>query len=168
MYYLSAFNRGLFKSYDCCFIFAIWNILLMLWKIFSIPSLYILEKIFLVNKYNKQASYKEKKYLFFWRHVIWPYFSLKSFIPSQGILESATRYVCKELLNLDCQDSICFAFFKLFKNEESFGKSFYFPFSRKRFDRNFKCFLSCTLLFLNVMKFENAKRIKRYIFHYFL
>ena len=77
-------------------------------------------------------------------------------VDKEEILEPARRYVCKDLLNLDCQDSTCFAFFKLFKNEESFGKSFYFSFSRKYFDRNFKCFLSCTLLFLNVMKFENA------------
>ena len=70
-----------------------------------------------------------------------------------GTLERARRYVCKNLLNVDCQDSICSAFFKLFKNEESFGKSFSFPFSAKCFERNFKCFLSCTLPFLNVLKF---------------
>ena len=40
-----------------------------------------------------------------------------------GTLEHARRYVCKNLLNLDFQDSICFAFFKLFKNVVSFGKS---------------------------------------------
>ena len=52
-------------------------------------------------------------------------------------------------------------FFKLLKNEESFGKSFYFPFSEKCFDRNFKClfqkplnFLNCTLRFLNIRKFR--------------
>ena len=48
--------------------------------------------------------------------------------------------------------------------KESFGKSFSFPFSVKCFDRNFKCFLYCTLPFFNVVKFEDSKHIKRYIF----
>ena len=55
-----------------------------------------------------------------------------------GTLERAKRYVYKNLLNLNCQDSICFGIFKLLKNKESFGKSFSFPFSAKYFDRNFK------------------------------
>ena len=58
-----------------------------------------------------------------------------------GTLERARRYVCKNVLNLNCQDSICFAFLKLFKNAESFEESFSFPFSTKCFDRKFKCFL---------------------------
>ena len=84
-----------------------------------------------------------------------------------GTLEHARRCPCKNLLNVDCQDSICFTFFKLFKNEHSFGKSFSFPFSEKCFDRDFKCFLSCTLPFLNIIKFEDSKDMKRHIFHYF-
>ena len=52
--------------------------------------------------------------------------------------------------------------------EELFGKGFSFPFSAKCFDRNFRCFLSCTLHFLNVMKFKDSRHIQRYIFHYFL
>ena len=47
--------------------------------------------------------------------------------------------------------------------EESFWKSFSFSFFAKCFDRNFKCFLSCNLPFLNVMKVEDSKNIKRYI-----
>ena len=43
------------------FCFAIRKILQVLWKIFLIPSLYIIEKSFLVNKYNKQMCYKENK-----------------------------------------------------------------------------------------------------------
>ena len=58
-----------------------------------------------------------------------------------GTLEHARRYVCKNVLNLNCQDSICFAFLKLFKNAESFEKSFSFPFPAKYFDRKFKYFL---------------------------
>ena len=87
-----------------------------------------------------------------------------SLVEKWETVERAMRYVCKNLLNLDCQDSICFAFFKFFKNEESFGKSFSFPFSANCLDRNFKClfknvlnFLSCTLPFLNVrnLKIQN-------------
>ena len=83
-----------------------------------------------------------------------------------GTLEHARRYVCKNVLSFDWQDSICFTFFKLFKNQESFGKSFSFSFSA-RFDRNFRCFLCCTMPFLNIMKFEDSRHIKRYIFYDF-
>ena len=103
-----------------------------------ISSLYILEKNFLVNKYKKQTCYKKNKSLFFDFMKNGPIFRSKfvifSMIPNSFLieewetLEDARRYVCN-LLNLDCQDSICFAFFKLFKNEESFGNSFSFPFS---------------------------------------
>ena len=90
------------------------------------------------------------------------------FSREMGNIRTCKEYVCKNLLNLDCQNSICFAFFKLLKNEESFGKSFSFPFSAKCFDRNFKCFLYGILAFLNIMKFEDSKHIKTYIFDYFL
>ena len=50
----------------------------ILWKMFLIPSPYILEKILLVNKYKKQMCYKKNKSLFFWRHKKWPNFSFKS------------------------------------------------------------------------------------------
>ena len=53
------------------------------------------------------------------------------------------------------------------ENKSLFSKSFSFPFSVKCFDRNFKCFLSCTLPFLNALKFEDSKHIKIYIFYYF-
>ena len=62
------------------------------------------------------------------------------FSRERGTLKRARRYVCKNLLNMDCQNSIRFGIFKLLINEESFGKSFSFPFSAKYFDRNFKCF----------------------------
>ena len=95
-------------------------------------------------------------------------FFLQKFVIFVEKLEHARRHVFQDLLNLDCQDSICFAFFKLFENEEPFGKSFSFQISSKYFDRNFKNFLSCTLRFLNVMHFEDSKQIERYIFHYFV
>ena len=90
------------------------------------------------------------------------------FLFSREMENIRRRYVWKDLLNFDCQNSICFAFFRLFKNDESFGKSFSYPFSAKCFHRNFKCFLFCTFQFLNVAKFEDSKHIKRYIFHYCL
>ena len=65
IYYLSACNKDHFKSYYRCFIFAIRRILQILWKIFIITSLYILEKNFFVSKYGKQMSYKENKSLFY-------------------------------------------------------------------------------------------------------
>ena len=81
-------------------------------------------------------------------------------------------YVCKNLLNLDSKDSIRFGISKLPKDEESFGKSFSFPFSSKCFDRNSKCFfskllnfVSYTLPFLNTIKF---KIFKTYYKTYFL
>ena len=74
--------------------------------------------------------------------------------------EYARRYVCR---HLDCQDSICFTFFKLTKNEGSFGKGFSFVCSAKCFERNFKYFLLyfkyCTLPFPNIMKFVDLKHI---------
>ena len=69
----------------------------------------------------------------------------------------------KNLLNLGCQDIICFSFFKLLKNEESFWKNFSFSFSAKCFDRNFKCFCSCILPFLNAMRFDDSNRFKRHL-----
>ena len=57
-----------------------------------------------------------------------------------GTSERTRRYVGKNLLNLDCQDSIRFAMFQAaYKWGKSFGKSFSFPFSAKCFDRNLKC-----------------------------
>ena len=63
------------------------------------------------------------------------------FIRGIGTVERPSRYVCKNVLTLGCQDSVCFAFFKLLKNEESFWKSFSCPFSAKCFDGNFKYLL---------------------------
>ena len=59
-------------------------------------------------------------------------------VENWGTLEPARRHVCKNLLNLGCGIVFVLAFFKLLKNEESFGKSFSFPFSEKCFHRNVK------------------------------
>ena len=147
----------------------------MLWKIFSIPILYILHKNFLVKKYKKQRCYKENKSLFFdvmKNGLIFPskvcHFQCDHrflFSREKGNIRACKQVRLQNLLNLDCQDSICFAFFKLFKNEESLRKSFSFPFSAKCFERNLNVSYP-VLPFLNVMKFKDSKHIKRYIFHY--
>ena len=124
------------------FIFAIQKFLQILWKIFLIPE-------FRANKYKKQMCYKENKSLFFlslWemarfflqKFVIFNMITDSFLIEKWGALERARRNVWINLPNLDCQDSIRFNIYQV-ANEESFGKSFSFPFSAKYFDRNFKC-----------------------------
>ena len=132
MYYLYAYNRGLIRI-----------ILQILWKQFLIPSLYIFEKTILVNKYKKQTYYKKYKSIL---DVMknGPNLSFQSLSFSiwwQAFFSSEMGNIrtCKNLQNLDCQDSNYLVFFKLLKNEQSFGKSFSFPSSPKCFDRNFKC-----------------------------
>ena len=177
MYYLSAYNRGLFKSYYCYVLFLQFDKSFRpyeknFWFYLSI----FFKKNFLVNKYKKQRCYRENKSPFFDVMKNGNIFPAKvchfqyddRFLFSREMENIRRRYVWKDLLNFDCQNSICFAFFRLFKNDESFGKSFSYPFSAKCFHRNFKCFLFCTFQFLNVAKFEDSKHIKRYIFHYCL
>ena len=79
MYYLSTCIRGLLKLIFICFDFAIKKIFQILWKIFSIPSLYILEKKIPVSKYKKQMCYKENKSLFSWHNEKWAKFYLQKF-----------------------------------------------------------------------------------------
>ena len=60
-----------------------------------------------------------KKSLYFWRHGKWQNFRQKLFqydsfwVKKWGKLERARRYVYKNLLNLDCQDSIHFGIFQV-------------------------------------------------------
>ena len=61
-----------------------------------------------------------KKNLYFWRHGKWQNFSVKSLfqydsflVKKWGKLERARRYVYKNLLSLDCQDSIRFGIFQV-------------------------------------------------------
>ena len=138
------------------FIFTIRKVLQMLWKIFSISYLYILENNFLFNKYKK-PTYKENKSSFLTSRKM-AIFCLQKFVIFNMITDSflvekwGNIRVCKEVY---------------LKIKESFGKSFSIPFSVKCCDKNFKYFWFCTLPFLNVLKFEDSKQIKRYIFHYF-
>ena len=106
------------------------------WNIFDwhCAGFFILEKkmSLLTNTRNKVVIWKINFY--FWTSRKMAIFFLKMFlifnmitdsflVKKWGTLEHARRYVCKNLLNLDFQDSICFAFFKLLKNAVSFGKS---------------------------------------------
>ena len=61
-----------------------------------------------------------KKNLYFCRYEKWPNFSFRSFFfqYNQRFLFSREmgnirKYVCKNLLNLDCWDSICFAIYEI-------------------------------------------------------
>ena len=65
MYYLSNIIGVFLKVTIAMFYFAIQKILQILRKIFLIPSVYVLEKNFLVNKYKKQMCYQGNKSLFF-------------------------------------------------------------------------------------------------------
>ena len=69
------------------------------------------------------------------------------------------RYNCKNLFNLDYQDSICFAIYQAASKWRIIYEEF--NFSTKCFDRNFKSLfqkrlnlLSCTLAFLYAMAFR--------------
>ena len=58
--------------------------------------------------------------------VIFNMITDSSLVQKCGTLERARRYVCKNLLNLDYQNSIHFGIVKLLINEESLRKSFIF------------------------------------------
>ena len=83
IYYFSACSRGLFKSYYYCFIFSIRKILQILWKIFLTPSQNILEKKSLLTNIGNKCVIRQ------------------------------IRYVCKNSLNLDCENSFRFDIFQV-------------------------------------------------------
>ena len=77
---------------------------------------------FLVNKYEKQICYIENKSIFFdvmknyqvfsSRFYNFQYFTDSFSVERRGKLERGRRYVCKNLLSLDFQDSIRFGIFQ--------------------------------------------------------
>ena len=89
-----------------------------------------------------------------------------------GALKHARRYACKNVLNLDCQDSIHFGIYQVMKNH--LGRV-----SPSHFLQNilietsnvcFKIFQISYLVpchFLMTRRLEDSKHIKRYIFCYF-
>ena len=134
-----------------CFNFGIWEILQILWKILYnqiIPSLY---NFLLTNIRSKCLFNKENKSLFSCRHEKWPNFSFRGLsfsvwsqipflVEKWETLEDARRSAKTNWIYI-IRIVFVLAFIKLLINEESFGKSFSFPFSAKYFDRNFKCLL---------------------------
>ena len=66
MYYFSACNRNLFKSYCCYILFSpLEKFFDYYGKYFHFYLCIFLKKKFLVNKYKKQMFYEENKSLFF-------------------------------------------------------------------------------------------------------
>ena len=124
-------------------------------------SIYSWNKIFLLTNVKNKCFMRKinlyflklSKMVKFFLFVIFNMITDSFLVEKCRTLERTRRYVCKNLLNFDCQNSIRFGIFKLLINEESF--------SAKCFDRNFKSwfqnlsnFLSCTLRFLNTMMFR--------------
>ena len=164
----SACNRGLFKSYYCYFLFLLFGKSGKYYEKHFKFHLYIFwKKNVLVNKYKKQMCHMNLFLTFcktFPKFAIFNMITYCSLVPKWGTLERAGRYVCKNIWNLNCQDSIYLTFFKFFKNEESTGKNFSSSCSPRCFDTNFKClfqkmlnFLPCTLTFLNPLSATLAK-----------
>ena len=104
-----------------------------------------MNKNFLVNNYKKQTCYKENKPLYFLTLRKMAIFYLQMFVIFNMIKDS---FSVEKWGTLECTLGTS-------KNKKSFWKSFSFPFSAKCFDGNF--FLSCTLPFRNVVKFEDLK-----------
>ena len=79
-----------------CFTFAIRKTLQILWKMFLIPSLSILQKKPPCQQvYKKQIFYKKIQFLFFWCHEKSPNFSSKSLsfsMITDSFLVSASRF----------------------------------------------------------------------------
>ena len=83
MYDLSACNRRLFKTYYCFVLFLLFKSFFKYYEKYFWFHLYLFEKTFLVNKYNKKCVIRR------------------------------IMYFCKNLLNLDCRDSIRFGICKM-------------------------------------------------------
>ena len=105
MYYLSGCNRSPFKSYYCYFLFLPFEKYFKHYgKYFWFPSLYILEKNFLVNRYKKQLCYKAnlchdvmKNGQMFSSKVIFNMIADSFLVEKWGTLERARRCICKML-----------------------------------------------------------------------
>ena len=141
-----------------CFIFAIQKMFQLLWKIFFIPSLCILEKkVLLTNIRNKYVIKEVNLYFcdviemakfFLQLFIIFNIITDSFLIEKWGTLEHARGCLYRNLSIV--RKAFILAFFKLLENKESFGKSFSFPFSVKRFDRNFKCSFKFLILYFAI------------------
>ena len=99
-------------------------------NIFNSISIYSWKKTFLLTNIRNKCVIK--KIFIFWQIFFFQIFSSKVYhfqydhryhftilVEKQGTLERARRYVCKNLLNLDCLDSIRFDIFQLLITEEN-------------------------------------------------
>ena len=116
------------------FIFAIRKILQMSWKTFWILPLYIFEKNVLINKYRKQMCNKKDKYIFdvmqngqnfSSKFCHFQYDDRLLFTTEMGNIKTGREVRLQKLKFWSklVLDSICLAFFKLLKNEKSFGNT---------------------------------------------
>ena len=115
-------------------------------------------KKLLVNKYKKQMCYKENLFFFLTSWKMAKFFLQKFFIfntivdsfleEKQGTVELARRYVCKNLLNLDCQDSTRCGIHQVAYKWRITYEEFLLPIFCKMFDRNFRFLFSKTFKFI--------------------
>ena len=123
MYCLSACNRGLFKSYYCYVLFLAFGKSFKYMKnSFNSIAIYSWKKIsLLTNIRNKCVIRKINLYfltswkiakLFLQKFVIFNVIIDSTLVERWGTLEHARRYVCKNILNLDCQVGIRFGIFQ--------------------------------------------------------
>ena len=137
MFCLSACNRSMFKSYYCYVLFLPFkNLSNFMKSFFNSISIYSWNKILLLTKIRSKCFIR-KKNLYFLKLSKMAKFFLQMFVIFNMItdsflvekcvtLERTRTYVCKNLLNLDYQNSICFGIIELLINEELLRKSFIF------------------------------------------
>ena len=137
MFCLSACNRSMFKSYYCYVLFLPFkNLSNFMKSFFNSIFIYSWNKILLLTKIRSKCFIR-KKNLYFLKLSKMAKFFLQMFVIFNMItdsflvekcvtLERTRTYVCKNLLNLDYQNSICFGIIELLINEELLRKSFIF------------------------------------------
>ena len=137
MYYLSACNRGLFKSWYCYVLFLPFKKFSKYYEKYS-----WLQNSMLTNIRNKCVLRKINLYfltlwkmakLFLQKFVIFNMITNPFLVEKWGTLERARRYVCKNLLNLDCQDSVCFNIYQVANKGRIIWEEFLLPIFCKTF-----------------------------------
>ena len=137
MYYLSACNRGLFKSCYCYVLFLPFKKFSKYYEKYS-----WFQNSMLTNIRNKCVLRKINLYfltlwkmakLFLQKFVIFNMITNPFLVEKWGTLERARRYVCKNLLNLDCQDSIRFNIYQVANKGRIIWEEFLLPIFCKTF-----------------------------------
>ena len=156
-------------------------------NIFNSISIYSWKKTFLLTNIRNKCVIK--KIFIFWQIFFFQIFSSKVYyfqydnryhftilVEKQGTLERARRYVCKNLLNLDYQDSIRYdisqvtykwriTWKELFLSPSHFLQNVLIKTSDVCFKKLLN-FLSCICHFLISRSLDNSEHIKRYILLY--